>query len=54
MGALLVLTAVCEFVPWMERVPEVRALIALAADAAIWILIYVYFARSRAARIIRR
>ena len=28
----------------MESVPEVRALVALAADAAIWILIYVYFA----------
>jgi hypothetical protein len=42
--ALLVLAAVCEFAPWMEILPEVRALVALAADAAIWILIYVYFA----------
>jgi len=42
--ALLVLVAVCEFAPWMESLPEVRALVALAADAAIWILIYVYFA----------
>ena len=41
---LLVLAAVCEFVPGLDRVPEVRALVALAADAAIWILIYVYFA----------
>ncbi len=42
--ALLVLMAVCEFAPGMESVPEVRALAALAADAAIWILIYIYFA----------
>jgi len=41
--ALLVLVAVCEFVPRVEVVPEVRALVALAADTAIWILIYVYF-----------
>ena len=42
--ALLVLVAACEFVPWMDGLPEVRALVALAADAAIWILIFVYFA----------
>ncbi|HVN94346.1 MAG TPA: hypothetical protein VMT38_11645 [Terracidiphilus sp.] len=42
--ALLVLVAVCEFVPRLERLPEVRALVALAADAAIWVQIYVYFA----------
>jgi hypothetical protein len=41
---LLVLAAVCEFAPGLECVPEVRALVALVADAAIWILIYVYFA----------
>ncbi len=41
---LLVLAAACEFVPGLGRLPEVRALVALAADAAIWILIYVYFA----------
>jgi hypothetical protein len=41
--ALLVLVAVCEFAPWMESLPEVRALVALAADAAVWILIYLYF-----------
>jgi hypothetical protein len=41
---LLILGAVCEFVPGCDRVPEAGALIALAADAAIWILIYVYFA----------
>jgi hypothetical protein len=41
---LLILVAVCEFVPGCDRVPEVRGLIALAADAAIWILVYVYFA----------
>ena len=42
--ALLVLVAVCEFAPWMETLPEVRALVALVADAAIWIQIYIYFA----------
>jgi hypothetical protein len=41
---LLILGAVCEFVPGCDRVPEAGALVALAADAAIWILIYVYFA----------
>ena len=41
---LLALAAVCEFAPRMENAPEVRAFVALAADAAIWILIYVYFA----------
>jgi hypothetical protein len=43
-GALLVLATVSEFAPRFEGVPEVRALVALAAGAAIWILIYVYFA----------
>ena len=43
-AALLLLAAVCEFVPGCDRVPEVGALIALAADAVIWIMIYVYFA----------
>jgi hypothetical protein len=42
--ALLLLAAVCEFVPGCDRVPDAGALIALAADAATWILIYVYFA----------
>ena len=41
---LLILGAVFEFVPGCDRVPEAGALIALAADAVIWILIYVYFA----------
>lgn len=41
---LLILAAVSEFVPGCDRAPEVGALIALSADAAIWILIYVYFA----------
>jgi hypothetical protein len=41
---LLILGAVFEFVPGCDRVPEAGALVALAADAAIWILIYVYFA----------
>ena len=43
-AALLLLAAVCEFVPECDRAPEVNALVALAADAVIWILIYVYFA----------
>ncbi len=43
-AALLLLAAVCEFVPGCDRAPEVNALVALAADAVIWILIYVYFA----------
>ncbi len=42
--ALLILAAMSEFVPAMQSAPEVRALAALAADAAIWVLIYVYFA----------
>ncbi len=42
--ALLVLAAVSEFAPWVESLPEVPALVALAADAAIWNLIFVYFA----------
>lgn len=41
---LLILAAICEFAPGSGRVPEVRALVALTADAAIWILIYIYFA----------
>ena len=41
---LLVLTALCEFAPGLGRMPAIGALMALAADAAIWILIYVYFA----------
>ena len=41
---LLLLTAVCEFVPGCDRLPDVGALFALASDALIWILIYVYFA----------
>jgi hypothetical protein len=41
---LLILAATCEFAPGLDHLPEVRALTALAADAAIWILIYIYFA----------
>jgi hypothetical protein len=37
--ALLILSVVCEFVPGCDRVPEVSALIALAADAANWVFI---------------
>jgi hypothetical protein len=40
---LLVLTALCEFAPGLDRVPAIGALMALAADAAIWVLIYIYF-----------
>jgi len=43
-AALLILSAVCEFVPGCAHVPEAGALIALAADAAVWLLIYIYFA----------
>ena len=42
--ALLVLAAACEFAPCAERLPEVRVLVALAADVLIWIQIFVYFA----------
>ena len=41
---LLILAAVGQFVPGCDGVPEGSLLIALAADALIWILIYVYFA----------
>jgi hypothetical protein len=41
---LLVLTAVCEFASPFKDALAVRALVALAADAAIWTLVYVYFA----------
>jgi len=40
---LLLLTAACEFAPGRIRLPAVTALFALAADASIWILIYVNF-----------
>ena len=43
-AALLLLAAICEFLPGCDRVPEAGALIALAADVVIWIMIYVYFA----------
>lgn len=42
-AVLLLLAAVCEFAPGCERVPEAGAIIALAADAAIWTLIYIYY-----------
>ena len=45
---LLALTAINEFVPPLARLPEVRAVVALAADAAVWILIYVYFSPQNA------
>jgi hypothetical protein len=42
-AALLILVTLCEFASPFDRVPEVRAVAALTADAAIWILIFVYF-----------
>ena len=42
-AVLLILAAVCEFVPGCRRVPEAGAIIALAADAAIWTLIFMYY-----------
>ncbi len=41
---LLMLAAACEFDLELDRLPEIVPLVALAADAAIWVLIYVYFA----------
>ncbi len=43
-AALLLLSAVSEFAPACDRFPDLRAVFALAADLAIWILIYVYYA----------
>ena len=40
---LLALVALIEFRPWRDRAPETQALVALAADAAIWMLIFTYF-----------
>jgi hypothetical protein len=40
---LLILTAACELTPAFVSVPDIRALMALVADAAIWTLIFVYF-----------
>ena len=40
---LLILAAICEFARPLDRLPDVRALVALATDVAIWILIFVYF-----------
>ena len=42
--ALLFLAAICEFAPVCDRAPEVAAIIALATDAAVWLLIFNYFA----------
>ena len=41
---LLFLTALCEFAPGLDRLPGIGALMPLAADVAIWVLIYVYYA----------
>ena len=40
---LLLLAALGEFAPLPDRLPETEALIALAADAAIWTMIFIYF-----------
>jgi hypothetical protein len=42
--ALLFLAAVCEFAPGCDRTPEVAAIVALAADTAVWLLIFNYLA----------
>ena len=42
--ALIFLAAVCEFTPGCNRMPEVAAIVALAADAAVWLLIFNYLA----------
>jgi hypothetical protein len=42
-AVLLIFTGVCEFVPALDRMIEIRAVVALAADAAIWMLIFAYF-----------
>lgn len=42
-AVLVALGALCEFAPGRECRPEIRALVAIAADAAIWTLIFVYF-----------
>jgi len=42
-AALLVLAAFGEFAPARGRLLEIRASVAIAADAAIWNLVYVYF-----------
>ena len=42
-AVLLVLSALAEFVPPVHRLPELRFVVALAADTAIWTLIFVYF-----------
>ncbi len=40
---LLILTAASEFVPALVRTVDLRAIVALAADTAIWILVFIYF-----------
>jgi len=45
---LLALVTVVEFAPWRDRIVEIRLLAALAADAVIWVLIFVYFSPQNA------
>jgi hypothetical protein len=40
---LLILTAASEFAPALVRMVDLRAIMALAADTAIWILVFIYF-----------
>ncbi len=42
-AALLLLAAVCEFMPGCEGTPEVGTVVALAADAVVWLLGFAYF-----------
>ncbi len=42
---LLTLSAICEFSPRLDRMPEIRTIVALAADVTIWIQIYTYFSQ---------
>ena len=42
-AVMLIVTALCEFVSVLSRMPEIRAVVAFTADAATWILIFIYF-----------
>ncbi len=42
-AVLLLMVAVVEFDPWADRLAELQTLLAIAADAAIWTLIFIYF-----------
>ena len=42
-AVLLLMAAIVEFSPWGDRMPETKALLALAADTTIWMLIFIYY-----------